>query len=225
MEEIARRLGRIRVFDQLPEAECLALIREAQRVRLESTEYLFHQGDVWPCVLFVLAGELRWQMLSLGGREHVLFTVGSDDVFWGHSLFDDEQMPASLVASTKSEAMVWNRETILPHLFNYPRMLWEVTKMQVETMRQARKIIYGLAFQPVSARLAGLLLESFEDHSEEATIDRDFTLSEMATMVASSPEVVCRMLHQFQASGVLEVTRARITLRDPQGLRNILEQV
>lgn len=224
MEQMARRLGRIRVFNQLPETECLAMVQEGQRLRLEAEEYLFHQGDVWPRVLFVLDGELRWEMLSLSGREHVLFTVGPDDVFWGHSLFDDDPMPASLVASKQSEGIVWDRKTILPHLFAYPRALWEVTKMQVETMRRAREIIYGLAFQPVSVRLASLLLESFGDHGAQATIERDFTLNDMAAMVASSPEVVCRILHQFQANGVLEVTRAHITLRDPEGLANIVEK-
>lgn len=224
MEQTAQRLRRLRVFNRLPKSECQALAREGQRVCLDPDEYLFHQGDVWPRVLFVLAGALRWEMLSLGGREHVLFTVGAGDVFWGHSLFDDGPMPASLVAAKQSVGIIWARETIRPLLLRFPRALWEITTMQVETMRQAREIIYGLAFQPVSARLAGVLLESFGEHGEAATIERDFTLNEMAAMVASSPEVVCRILQQFQTNGVLEVTRAHITLRDRDGLAQIVEK-
>jgi hypothetical protein len=42
-------------------------------------------------------------------------------------------------------------------------------------------------------------------------------------MVASSPEVVCRILYQFQDDGFLHVDRATITLRDRQGLENMME--
>lgn len=222
MEQKAQRLSQIRVFNQLPETECLALMKQARRIRLKRGEYLVHQGDHWPNVIFVAAGELRWAMLSLGSREHVLFMLRPDDVFWGHSLFDDEPMPASLMATKPVEAYLWNRDAILPVLFRHPQALWEVTKMQVETMRRAREIIYGLAFRPVANRLANLLLDSYREQGEPS-MERDLTLNDIAAIVASSPEVVCRLLHQFQADGILEVTRAHITLQDLPALEALVE--
>ena len=49
------------------------------------------------------------------------------------------------------------------------------------------------------------------------------TLSEMAARVAASPEVVCRLLHQFQADGVVEITRASITLLKREALERFRE--
>jgi hypothetical protein len=54
-------------------------------------------------------------------------------------------------------------------------------------------------------------------------MERDLTLNDIAAIVASSPEVVCRLLHQFQADGILEVTRAHITLHDLQALETLVE--
>lgn len=222
MEQKAHRLAQINVFNQLPETECLALLKQARRIRLKRGEFLVHQGDHWPNVIFVAAGELRWAILSLGSREHVLFMLRPDNVFWGHSFFDDEPMPASLMATKHTEIYSWNRETILPILFRYPQALWEITKMQVETMRRAREIIYGLAFRPVANRLASLLLDSYREQGE-SSMERDLTLNDIAAIVASSPEVVCRLLHQFQTDGILEVTRAHITLHDLQALKTLVE--
>lgn len=222
MEQKASRLAHIRVFDKLPELECLVLMKKARRINLERGEFLVHQGDIWANVIFIAAGELRWAMLSLGSREHVLFMLRPDDVFWGHSFFDDEPMPASLMATKEVEAYSWNRDVILPVLFRHPQAMWEITKIQVETMRRAREIIYGLAFRPVATRLANLLLESFREQGDTA-VERDLTLNDIADIVASSPEVVCRLLHQFQADGILEVTRAHITLRDLDALAQMLE--
>jgi len=58
--------------------------------------------------------------------------------------------------------------------------------------------------------LATLLLERFSD-PDDKTVQRDLTLNAIATRIASSPEVVCRILHQFQSDGVLEAARAAIT--------------
>ena len=94
--------------------------------------------------------------------------------------------------------------------------------MLTSKMRQAREIIYGLAFQPVAGRLAALLLDRFS-HPEDNAVERDLTLPDIASRVASSPEVVCRILHQFQEEGILEVTRATITLNNSSALKELVE--
>jgi len=66
------------------------------------------------------------------------------------------------------------------------------------------------------------LLDRFSD-PDDISVRRDLTLSAIASRVASSPEVVCRVLQQFQSDGVLEVTRATITLFDRTALENLVE--
>ena len=173
-------------------------------------------------MLFLTIGHLDWAMVSVGGKEHVLFSLSPHDVFFGHSIFDDKPMPASLRATEDSMVYRWEREAILPILYRHPETLWEIAGMLTGTMRKAREIIYGLAFQPVAGRLATLLLDRFSDPND-VSVERDLTLNAIASRVASSPEVVCRILHQFQEEGVLEVTRATITLHDRLALENMME--
>jgi CRP-like cAMP-binding protein len=222
MQQKIGQLSQVRVFNKLPEVECAALLRLARPQQLAPGDFLCHQGDVWPHVVFLTTGELRWTLLSLSGREHVLYSVQPNHVFWAHSLFDDAPMPASLRASKAAEVYVWSRDVIQPVLLRHPQAMWEITRMHVEIMRRAREIIYGLAFQPVTARLASLLLESFDEQGD-TSMERDLTLSDIAAMVASSPEVVCRILHRFQADGILEVTRAHITLHDQEALTRLID--
>jgi len=66
------------------------------------------------------------------------------------------------------------------------------------------------------------LLERFSAPADKS-VQRDLTLSAIAARVAASPEVVCRILHQFQSDGVLEVTRATITLFDREALEGLVE--
>jgi CRP/FNR family transcriptional regulator len=87
-------------------------------------------------------------------------------------------------------------------------------------IRKRRDTISDLAFQPVTGRLAKLLLEQVPPSENSA--HRDLTLDRIATMVASSPEVVCRSLYQLQRSGLLQVTRASITLHDRSALERLV---
>lgn len=214
------------IFKSLPEEERNSLLQEAITREVSKGEYLVHQEEIWPHVVFVESGQIRWTMLSTGGKEHVLFSLESSEVFWAHSIFDDNPMPASLVASKKSRVLIWNRETILRYLRRYPDVMWEVTRKLTGIMRQAREIIYGLAFKPVAGRLATLLLQQCMDcdgTSDGTLIDRNFTLNELASTVAATPEVVCRLLYQFQEDGILEITRASIHIHDMDALRNAEE--
>ncbi len=53
-------------------------------------------------------------------------------------------------------------------------------------------------------------------------MQRDLTLVDMAQMVATSPEVVCRLLYQFQDSGAISINRFSITLHDRESLEKLV---
>lgn len=208
------------IFRALPEQVRMQLLNQAIRKNFLKGEYLAHQGDVWPYAMFVVSGQVRWAILAASGKEHLLFTIDQDQSFWAHSIFDDGPLPASLSALNKTQVLLWSRDTILVHLRQYPDALWEATKLLTGIMRQAREIIYGLAFRPVAGRLASVLLDRY-NQAYGSEIERDFTLNELATRVAATPEVVCRVLYQFQEDGILKVTRASINVQDMDALKNL----
>ncbi len=222
MKDLINTLTQAEFFGEFPEEDRAALAEQAVSRELQAGEYLCHQGDDWPHVAFLAEGAMDWVMLSVSGKEHILFSLTPNDVFWGHTIFDNKPMPAALKATKKSLTYRWNREDIIPVLNRHPETLWAVTAMLTDTMRKARDIIYGLAFQPVAGRLASLLLDRFSD-PEDISVERDLTLNAIASRVASSPEVICRVLQQFQREGVVEVTRASITLHDRFALEKLVE--
>ena len=159
-------------------------------------------------------------MVSSGGKEHQLFKVKGGDVFWAHSFFDDQPMPASLSADGQVLVYIWPRDIILPLLMKYPQAMWDIPKKLTGIMRNARDIIYGLAFQPVASRLAGYILDNLESSGQDS-FTREMTLEEIATVLATSAEVVCRLLYQFQTDGILKITRTQISLEDQRALEKL----
>ena len=220
MPDLQQMLSTKDVFNHFP-AEVLAQIAEYSLHRkLTAGEYLNRQGEIWPYVLYLEEGQISWSMLSAGGKEHQLFKIKSGDIFWAHSFFDDLPMPASLKADKSIFVHLWPKDIVLPLLMKFPKAMWDIPKKLTGTMRNAREIIYGLAFQPVAGRLAGYLLDKLEseDHS---SIEREMTLEEIASVLATSAEVVCRLLYQFQTDGILKITRTQISLEDQTALEKL----
>ena len=221
MIRLGKELAEREVFRHLPQQELDLLAKHSFSRNIPTGEYLCRQGDIWPYVLFLAEGQLGWSMLSEGGKEHQLFKVKPGEIFWAHTIFDEKPMPASLKAHKNVQTYLWSKDLILPLLMKYPKAMWDIPQKLTETMRSAREKIYRLAFQPVSGRLAGFLLDNLEESSQQATIEREMTLEEIASILATSSEVVCRLLYQFQEEGILQISRTQISLEDQAALEKL----
>jgi CRP-like cAMP-binding protein len=157
------------------------------------------------------------------GRSYVVSTWEKGEVFWAHTIFDQRPMPSTLMAANSSNIYQWKGEDALDIVLRNQDAIRALLRRQTLLIRKRRESIYNLAFNPVASRLAKLIMEKFFT-SDEPTVQRDLTLGEMAEMVASSPEVVCRLLYQFQAAGAIAIDRASITLHDRQALQKLVLQ-
>jgi CRP/FNR family transcriptional regulator, cyclic AMP receptor protein len=217
------------LFTLLETAEVLGKFTASQRERLaalavrrvlEKDETLFWQGDDWTNVLLIASGTLRSVIHSPDGRSYVVSTWNEREEFWAHTLFDGDPMPSTLEAVQESVVYQWNGEDILHILFENPDAIRALLCRKIKLIRRRRETIFDLAFHPVTNRLVKLLLEQVP--ATESSAQRDLTLDQIAAMVASSPEVVCRTLYQLQRDGMLQVTRASITLQDRDALEHLV---
>jgi CRP/FNR family transcriptional regulator len=223
MSRLVELLRNVEVFEQLTEVEREELARLATRRSLEKDEVLCHQEDHWPYVLYIAHGSLRSMINAPDGRSYVVSTWNKGEVFWAHTLFDGDPMPSTLTAASITNIYQWDGERALEITLRNPRAVRALLRRQTLLIRKRRESIYNLAFNPVASRLAKLVMEKYFV-TDEPTVQRDLTLGEMAEMVASSPEVVCRLLYQFQAAGAITISRASITLHDREALKKLVSQ-
>lgn len=220
MSDLIRLLEGAEVLGKFTDSQKQQLVSLAIRRLLKRDEALFWQGDDWSNILLIATGRLRSVIHSLDGKSYVVSTWENGEEFWAHTLFDKEPMPSTLEAVQESVVYQWDGETVLHILFENPDAMRALLGRQVKLIRKRRETISDLAFQPVTSRLAKLLLEQIP--VSETSAQRDLTLDQIASMVASSPEVVCRTLYQLQRDGLLRVTRASITLHDRTALARLV---
>jgi CRP-like cAMP-binding protein len=85
--------------------------------------------------------------------------------------------------------------------------------LMVRRMQHASDIVDELAFQPVTGRLARLLIQHYGDAVEES-VSRDLTLDEMAARIGTTREMVCRQLYRFADKGAIRINRTEFMVTD-----------
>lgn len=224
VNELAIILAESEVLGKFSDSERDEVLKLATRRFLRRGDSLCFQEEPWPFVFFIASGALISKLFSPDGKVYVVSTWERGAEFWGHTLFDGEGMPSTTEALEDTVGYQWLGEDLLSFVFRNSEVTRALLRRQTRLIRKRRENIYNLAFNPVARRLARLLVDKFRD-TEGPTMQRDLTLEEMAAMVASSPEVICRTLYQFQDAGFLKVNRASITLHNRSALEELVHQV
>ena len=217
----AKLLSSDTIFASLPALELKELAQQASSHTYEKGEWIVHNGDIWPYLLWVESGKINALKESGGGRSLITTTILPQEIFWGLAFFQEEMvMPVALVTEEKSKIRLWSREKFLPFLLRNGKMSWEFARQMVSRMQQASDVVESLAFHPVSGRLANLLLDRYSGGGG-APVSRDLTLDQMAAHIGSTREMVCRMLYKFSDDGIIEINRTEFFISNKDLLGEI----
>jgi len=221
IKHLIERLNQSDVFKFLSDEERLELAKLAMRKSLKKGDVLCRQGENRRFVTYIASGALRSVINNSDGKEYIVSIWEAGGEFWSHTLLDDEPMPSTLEAIKSSTIFWWIGDTVLELILGNKTAARALIRRQTQIIRRRRENIYNLAFNPVANRLAKLILEEFIK-ADNSTVQRDLSLGDMASMIATSPEVICRIMYQFQADGLLSIDRASITVHDQVALEKLL---
>ncbi|MBC8504681.1 MAG: Crp/Fnr family transcriptional regulator [Anaerolineales bacterium] len=212
------------IFANLSSQDQESLAKSAITRNYQKGEWISHLGDVWPYIFVVEEGCVT-PLKESSERSLIVVELGVGEVFWGLSFFlEAALMPVALVAKDVCRISMWPIDHIKPLLLKNGQMSWELTRLMVQRMQYASDILDEFAFQPVTGRLARLLLEHFDDAVGDY-VARDMTLDEMAARIGTTREMVCRQLYKFADQGTIQINRTEFMISDQERLENIAGKI
>lgn len=219
MEEMLALLRSNVIFKSLNDAELGQFAKLARARSYRKGEFLCLYGDRWPYLFIVAQGSIAAQKDSSEGRSLLISTFAVGEVFWGLTLFDEQAgMPVTLEARQKSRIYLWVHKDCQPFFIQHGELSWEIARLMAQRMLLASGIVEGLAFQPVTQRLARLLIDQYP--ADQQAVARNLTLDEMAARIGSTREMVCRILYRFADQGAIQINRTEFVFKDRQLLED-----
>lgn len=188
---------------------------------------VFAQEEVAPFFFLLLHGRLRVTQITPAGKQVVVRFVHPGDIFGVARAIGRKTYPGTSTAVADSIALAWASDNWPTLVTRYPA--FAVNAMQVigSRLQDAHARLRELSTEDVEHRIARNLLRLAGEagHATAAGAEIDFPLSrqDIAELAGTTLHTVSRVMSAWEAAGLVESGRQRVTVRDTARLKAIAE--
>jgi CRP/FNR family transcriptional regulator len=196
------------------------LLREFQDTafftRIPEGRDVFIEGDQVDAIALLISGVVRVYKIGETGREITLYRFGNGEscILTANAILSQKNFPAVATVEKEAEAVMIPADTFRDWVRRYD--LWRefVFELLSQRLSSVMAIVEEVAFRRMDARLASHLI----DRSRNTDLIHG-THQEIAAELGSSREVISRILEDFSAQGLIEVSRGTIKILDRDSLQ------
>ena len=219
-------LRRSRLFARLADSEIDAILAHASIARHAEGEHIFAKGDPGNSMMAVLKGRISITAPSPDGRQVVLTVMRDGDVFGEIALLDGKERTADATALTACELMIVPRRSVLSLLERRPDLCIGLLIVLCERLRRTNEQVEDLAFLDLEARIAKLLVrladEDGNGESRAKPVGVKISQRALGELVGGSRESVNKHLQDLKRSGIIEIAKGAIVIRDFDSLISLI---
>jgi CRP/FNR family transcriptional regulator, anaerobic regulatory protein len=209
----------VRVLPVLEHADP-GLLREFQQqaffARIPAGRDVFIEGDHVEAIALLISGVVRVYKIGETGREITLYRFGNGQscILTANAILSQKNFPAVATVEQEAEAVMIPAYMFRDWVRRYD--LWRefVFDLLSERLSSVMAIVEEVAFRRMDTRLASFLFDQ-DLRSDSIHI----THQEIAAELGSSREVISRILEDFSAQGMIEVSRGTIKVLDREALQ------
>jgi CRP/FNR family transcriptional regulator, cyclic AMP receptor protein len=222
--ETVELLSQVPVFAPLG-ANDLELVAEVCHPRRFGTgESIFREGDQSNTCYVVRSGHARAVREHADGRQLALATFGPGDIFGELAMFDDERRSATVEAIDALDVLAILGPDMRRLMLRRPQLAVALASSLARRLRTTNERLASQSFQTVQSRVAGVIAQLVDQAIAEGSGAVDVpitaTQADLAMLAGSSRESASRFLATLERAGVISQGRGRLTVHDPQALRN-----
>ena len=211
-------LRRSPLFAPLGDSEIDAILAHATVMRYAEGIQIFAKGDPGNSMMAVLKGRIMISAPSSDGRQVVLTVFRDGDVFGEIALLDGKERTADATAMADCELLVVPRRSLLSLLDRRPEICISLLIVLCERLRRTNEQVEDLAFLDLEARIAKVLVRLAEENGEAGAAARSIGVKisqrALGELVGGSRESVNKHLQDWKRSGVIDLGKGAIVIRD-----------
>jgi len=222
---MTEKLGYLRTVDIFRDLSLEAMheIETATKMVTCEAGRVFYRPDDSADVLFILKkGEVAISRVTEDGKRLITTTLQAGTVFGEMPFLGQRLQDAQAEALKPSLICVMSRRDVNDLLARHPCIALRIVEVLSVRLSAAEQQLEEMAFKGLRERLAGLLLRlTTEQDWRGRPIITGLTHQHFAEILGTYRETVSATLNALRAEGVIHTGRKRITLLQPDALRDI----
>lgn len=205
------------------------ILSRAHARHYEKGTIVFSQDETAYSFFFLLHGRLRVTQITPAGEQIVVRFVSPGDLFGVAPALGRDTYPGTATAMVDSLALLWPCAV-------WPQMMARHGQLAVNAMRtigsrlqEAHQRLREISTEDVERRVAHAVLklgaEAGHESSRGMQIDFPVSRQDIAEITATTLHSVSRIMSAWEAAGIIESGRQRVTIRDRARLQAVADAV
>ena len=167
-------------------------------------EIVVHEGDPLPEKLYILfVGELYVKKNASTGKETILRSLQSGDIFAAPALFGNKTAPATILAIENSQILTIQKGPLLEAIHHTPELSLRLLVVFNERLQQLHNMVHGLISERALVRLARLIQYTAWNHGTEILVTGErlrvkLPYYQMARSIGITYEECARLMKALQ---------------------------
>lgn len=193
------------------------LLAQARRVELPTGTVIFRHGDRCDHFVMLISGRIKVVTRSASGRELLLYRIDQQGtcVLTTSCLLGHQHYPAEGIAETEAVAYLLPQSAFQQAVDNSPALRTFIFDSYAERLAGLIHLVQAVSFENIEQRLAAHLLQRAD---EQGVVRESHQL--IADELGTAREVISRKLQLLAQKSVLTLGRGRVTLINPDALKN-----
>ena len=222
--DIEKYLKKTSLFNCLNGFQIARLGRAIAIKSYKKDALIFSEGDPASGFYIVAEGKVKVYKLSAGGKEYIMNVFTSGQTIAEVTVFSGQDYPAYAQAITNSTLLFLPKLQLLDILREYPEIALRMLAALSQRQRHFAEMIEDLSLRDVSCRLAKYLL-NLAGQKKSNTFNLDMQKSELALKLATIPETLSRNLKKLKNKKLISFKADKITILNPESLRQLAENL
>jgi CRP-like cAMP-binding protein len=189
---------------------------------------VFSQNEAAHSFFLLLHGRLRVTQVTPRGEQIVVRFVGPGDLFGVALALGRDSYPGTASAMVDSLALMWPSATWPELIGQHPLLASNAMRMIGGRLQEAHQRLREISTEDVERRIAHALLKLADDAGQSSAcgvlIDFPLSRQDIAEITATTLHTASRVMSAWDAAGVIDSGRQRVTVRDPGRLKAIADR-
>ena len=177
--------------------------------------------------IIVLRGRLSMLKSSVEGREKVVSEIRPRQHFGLAEIITGRRSNGTIEAIEPSEILTLQKDDLVRTLLENPKMCYQLMQLMASTILDLADQVEEMSFEPVSVRLASLLVlladREGTRRGDDVLIRTAYSHQQLARRLGASRETVTRMLKRFREHEWISNEGRRLIIIDREGLVGVIE--
>ena len=212
----AERLWQLIMLLDFPLLSFLQDQEGVQIITVPADTMVCQSGDVCKSLVIVLKGQVKVFRPAVSGRSLTLYYVNPREscILTASCILNKTLFPAFAVTTTEVKALSIPPEKVIDWLEHEPMWQKYIFGLLSQRMINLIELVDSVAFETLEVRLAEWLLTQADNQSIQTTHQQ------IAGDLASSREVISRLLKRFEHEGFIVLGRGTILVADETKLKS-----